>query len=176
MNGTAAPGVEKRGSALTRTAGRLLLGALLLFMGSCAQQRIEPPTALPALGLSQTEVMNRLQLQYSQWRGVPYRIGGEGKRGIDCSAFVQQTFKEKFGLNLPRTTKQLANHGRKITSSGLRPGDLVMFKTGWRDRHVGIYLEKYRFLHVSLTNGVTISTMTDPYWYSRYWQTRRVFN
>ncbi len=176
MNGPMALAFKKRDSTLRRTAGWLLFGALLLFLGSCAQQRIEPPTALPALGLSQPDVLNRLQLQYSQWRGVPYRNGGQGKRGIDCSAFVQQTFKDKFGLHLPRTTEQLSNYGRKITTTGLRPGDLVMFKTGWRDRHVGIYLEKYRFLHVSLTNGVTISTMTDPYWYSRYWQTRRIFN
>jgi len=176
MNGPMASPFKKRGSTLRRIAGWLVCGALLLFLGSCAQQRIEPPTALPALGLSQPDVLNRLQLQYSQWRGVPYRNGGQGKRGIDCSAFVQQTFKDKFGLHLPRTTKQLSNYGRKITTTGLRPGDLVMFKTGWRDRHVGIYLEKYRFLHVSLTKGVTVSSMTDSYWYSRYWQTRRVFN
>jgi cell wall-associated NlpC family hydrolase len=159
-----------------RISAWLIFGVVLLVLGGCAQQRIESPKPLPKLGLSPAEVMNRLQLQYSQWRGVPYRNGGQGKNGIDCSAFVQQTYREKFGLNLPRTTRQLATYGREIINTGLRPGDLVMFKTGWRDRHVGIYLEKYRFLHVSLSSGVTISSMTDPYWYDRYWQTRRVFN
>lgn len=154
----------------------LIICSIVLLLGGCARKVIEPPAALPDLGLSKAEVMNRLQNQYSQWRGVPYRNGGQGRNGIDCSAFVQLTYKEKFGLSLPRTTRQLSSYGREITSTGLRPGDLIMFKTGWGDRHVGIYLEKYRFLHVSITSGVTISKMTDPYWYDRYWQTRRVFN
>lgn len=169
-------GAQQHGPPLRRTAAWFFVGAVLLFVGGCAKQSIESLTPLPDLGLSRAEVMNRLQLHYSEWRGVPYRNGGQGRGGIDCSAFVQQTYREKFGLNLPRTTKQLSTYGRKITTTGLRPGDLVMFKTGWRDRHVGIYLEKYRFLHVSLSSGVTVSTMTDPYWYNRYWQTRRVFN
>ncbi len=176
MSGPISARIEERCPLLRRTFVRFLFGALLLVLGGCAHQRIEPATPLPELGLSTAEVMNRLQQQYSQWHGVPYRNGGQGKNGIDCSAFVQQTYREKFGLYVPRTTRQLSTYGRKITTTGLRPGDLVMFKTGWRDRHVGIYLEKYRFLHVSLSSGVTISSMTDPYWYNRYWQTRRVFN
>jgi cell wall-associated NlpC family hydrolase len=157
-------------------AARLLIFSLLIWSGGCARQAIEPPAVLPDLGLSKAEVVSRLQSQYRQWRGVPYRNGGQGRNGIDCSAFVQRTYREKFGLSLPRTTGQLAAYGQKITSSGLRPGDLIMFKTGWGDRHVGIYLEKYQFMHVSTSAGVTVSKMTDPYWYNRYWQTRRVFN
>lgn len=166
----------KRSLVFTRLIVCILWGAWLLVLGSCARHSVEAPVPLPDLGLSQAEVISRLQLQYRQWRGVPYRLGGQGRNGIDCSAFVQQTYRDKFGLRLPRTTKELSNYGSKITTTGLRPGDLVMFKTGWGDRHVGIYLEKYRFLHVSLSTGVTVSKMTDPYWYNRYWQTRRVFN
>ncbi len=157
-------------------AAWLMIFFLLTLPGGCAKQKIEPPAAIPNLDLSWAEVMNRLQSQYSQWRGVPYRHGGQSRKGIDCSAFVQLTFKQQFGLNLPRTTQKLSAHGRQIINTGLRPGDLIMFKTGWRDRHVGIYLEKYRFLHASTTEGVTISKMTEPYWYGRYWQARRVFN
>jgi cell wall-associated NlpC family hydrolase len=131
---------------------------------------------LPSLGLSQTEVKTRLLSQYVTWEGVPYRNGGQSRGGIDCSAFVQLTYQQKFGLNLPRTTAQQANLGGLITNTGLRPGDLIFFKTGWNDRHIGIYLEKYRFMHVSTSVGVTISKMTDPYWYERYWQARRLFN
>lgn len=175
MSGSISAGAGGRSPFFRRTSGWFFLAVALLALGGCAKQSIELQQ-LPALGLSRAEVINRLQLQYNEWRGVPYRNGGQGKGGIDCSAFVQQTFREKFGLHLPRTTRQLSGYGRQITTTGLRPGDLVMFKTGWRDRHVGIYLEKYRFLHVSLSSGVTVSTMTDPYWYNRYWQTRRVFN
>jgi len=155
---------------------RLLIFFLFALAAGCAKQTIEPPVALPNLGLSQAEVKSRLLSQYGEWRGVPYRNGGQSRKGIDCSAFVQLTYRQKFGLNLPRTTSQLSTQGGLITSSGLRPGDLILFKTGWNDRHIGIYLEKYQFIHVSTTIGVTISKMTEPYWYERYWQARRVFN
>ncbi len=154
----------------------LLALAVLVLTGGCGRQTVEPPMRLPSLGLSQSEVKTRLLSQYVTWEGVPYRNGGQSRRGIDCSAFVQITYQQKFGLKLPRTTEQQANLGGLITNSGLRPGDLIFFKTGWNNRHIGIYLEKYRFIHVSTTAGVTISKMTDPYWYERYWQARRLFN
>ena len=160
----------------TLTVVRVLTLLLLVLAGGCTRQTVEPPTQLPYLGLSQTEVKTRLLSQFVTWEGVPYRNGGQSRRGIDCSAFVQLTYQQKFGLTLPRTTEQQANLGGLITNTGLRPGDLIFFKTGWNNRHIGIYLEKYRFMHVSTTVGVTISTMTDPYWYNRYWQARRVFN
>ena len=156
--------------------GRLLIFFLLALAAGCTKQTIEPPAALPNLGLSQAEVKNRLLSQYGEWRGVPYRNGGQSRNGIDCSAFVQLTYQQKFGVKLPRTTREQATQGGLITNSGLRPGDLILFKTGWNDRHIGIYLEKYKFLHVSTSIGVTISKITDPYWYERYWQARRVFN
>ena len=154
----------------------LLALCLFVLIGGCARQSVEPPVNLPYLGLSQTEVKTRLLSQFVTWQGVPYRNGGQSRKGIDCSAFVQLTYQQKFGIKLPRTTKQQASRGGLITNSGLRPGDLIIFKTGWNDHHIGIYLEKYRFLHVSTTVGVTISKITDPYWYERYWQARRLFN
>ena len=42
--------------------------------------------------------------QYADWKGVRYRLGGSTKKGIDCSGFVQRTFREQFGLELPRST------------------------------------------------------------------------
>ena len=144
----------------TLTVVRVLTLVLLVLAGGCGRQSVEPqpPKHLPSLGLSQSEVKTRLLSQYVIWEGV------------------QLTYQQKFGIKLPRTTEQQANLGGLITNSGLRPGDLIFFKTGWNDRHIGIYLEKYRFIHASTAVGVTISKMTDPYWYGRYWQARRVFN
>lgn len=42
---------------------------------------------------------------YNEWKNVKYRLGGNSKRGIDCSAFTQRAFKEKFDVKIPRTTK-----------------------------------------------------------------------
>ncbi len=40
---------------------------------------------------------------YSDWKNVRYKMGGSSRTGIDCSGFTQKVFKEKFGIELPRT-------------------------------------------------------------------------
>ncbi len=52
--------------------------------------------------VSNLDVKSRLMDQYASWKGVRYRLGGSTRKGIDCSAFVQRTFREQFGLELPR--------------------------------------------------------------------------
>jgi len=61
-----------------------------------------------------------------------------------------------------------------VSRSALRTGDLVFFKTGIFIRHVGVYLERGRFLHASTSHGVMISELGDVYWKSRYWKARRI--
>ena len=47
-------------------------------------------------------------------------MGGTTKRGIDCSAFMQTTFSEVFGIELPRSTAEQRHLGRKINKSELK--------------------------------------------------------
>jgi probable lipoprotein NlpC len=111
---------------------------------------------------------------HRQWRGVPYRYGGEDVSGMDCSGLVQRAYRELFGLSLPRTTEDQADAGLRISRSQLRAGDLVFFKIGWWKIHVGMYLGNGRFLHASESDGVTQSSLAAPYWESRYWHARRL--
>ncbi|BAN97163.1 lipoprotein spr precursor [Plautia stali symbiont] len=120
------------------------------------------------------DVKSRIMEQYSDWKGVRYRLGGDTKRGIDCSAFVQRTFREQFGLELPRSTSEQQDSGKKILRSKLRPGDLVLFRAGSTGRHVGIYLGNDNFVHASTSSGVIISSLNDSYWKNRYREARRV--
>lgn len=122
------------------------------------------------------DVKSRLMEQYSDWKGVRYRLGGTSKRGIDCSAFVQTTFREQFGLDLPRSSYEQEDTGKSIQRTRLRPGDLVLFRAGSTGRHVGIYLGNDNFVHASTTNGVMISNLNEAYWKSRYRDARRVLN
>ncbi|MCW8882566.1 MAG: NlpC/P60 family protein, partial [Sedimenticola sp.] len=41
-------------------------------------------------------------------------------------------------------------------------------------RHVGIYLDKNRFLHASKSSGVMISELDSTYWQSAYWKAKRI--
>ena len=43
------------------------------------------------------DVKSRIMDQYADWKGVRYRFDGKTKKGIDCSGFVQRTFREQFG-------------------------------------------------------------------------------
>jgi len=119
--------------------------------------------------------MSKIMDQYADWKGVRYRLDGKTKRGIDCSAFVQRTFREQFGMELPRSTYEQADFGKKIQHTKLLPGDLVFFRAGSTVRHIGIYLGNDQFVRASSSNGVMISTLTDNYWDKRYHQARRVF-
>ena len=122
------------------------------------------------------DIKSKIMNQYASWKGVRYRMGGESRRGIDCSAFVQRTFREQFGLSLPRSTADQQDTGRFINKGKLRPGDLVLFRSGSTGRHVGIYLGNNDFVHASTSSGVMISNLNDNYWKARYREARRVLS
>lgn len=121
-------------------------------------------------------VKTRLMEQYASWKGVRYRLGGDTKKGIDCSGFVQRTFREQFGLDLPRSSRELQETGRSVSRGNLRTGDLVIFRAGSTGRHVGIYIGNNQFVHASTSIGVTISSMDELYWKKRYNEARRVLS
>lgn len=141
-----------------------------------APDAAEPPRGeLPshkALG-DPDHVYEKLMTQYNEWRGVRYKLGGESKKGVDCSAFVQLTYRSQFGLKLPRTTSRQVLIGREVDSRRLTVGDLVFFKINRRVNHVGIYLGERKFLHASTSNGVMISNLDQRYWARRYWKAIR---
>ncbi len=110
---------------------------------------------------------------YYEWRNVRYKLGGNSKKGIDCSAFTQRIFKEKFFTNIPRTTRTQVKIGKKIKKSQLELGDLVFFKTGKRDRHVGVYMGNGSFMHASI-KGVKFTKLNKPFYKKAYWTSRRV--
>jgi cell wall-associated NlpC family hydrolase len=97
------------------------------------------------------------------WYGVPYKLGGSTKKGIDCSAFVQTIFISAFGITLPRTARDQYNSTRRISQTELREGDLLFFNTRGGVSHVGIYLQNNKFVHASVS-GVMISDMFEPYY------------
>ncbi|CDG18234.1 bifunctional murein DD-endopeptidase/murein LD-carboxypeptidase [Xenorhabdus doucetiae] len=122
------------------------------------------------------DIKSKILNQYADWKGVAYRLGGNTKRGIDCSAFVQRTFHDQFGVKLPRSTLEQQNIGQTVSRAKLQAGDLVLFKTGRRMRHIGIYIGNNQFVHASTSNGVIVSKLTDTYWSKRYYGARRVLS
>jgi cell wall-associated NlpC family hydrolase len=86
-----------------------------------------------------------------QYIGVPYRYGGTSPRtGFDCSGFVQYVYGMQ-GVDLPRTSRQMAAAGTAIEPStrSMAVGDLMLFTQGGRISHVAIYAGNGRFIHSS---------------------------
>jgi len=110
---------------------------------------------------------------YNEWKGVKYRFGGNSKKGIDCSAFTQRIFKEKFDKKIPRSTWTQVKVGKEVKKSKLELGDLIFFKTGKVDRHVGVYMGNGDFMHASI-KGVKFSKVDKPFYKKAYWTSRRI--
>lgn len=110
-----------------------------------------------------------------QYIGTPYVFGAKSPvKGFDCSGFSQYVF-EKIGVTIPRTTREQYKIGESIGKEDLIKGDLVFFET-YRSgpSHLGIYIENNKFIHASTSRGVTISSLDESYWKSRYIGARRV--
>ena len=112
--------------------------------------------------------------------GTPYKYGGTSKRGIDCSALVQNVFNNQ-AIKLPRSSRDQSLKGKWIDINDIMPGDLVFFATSKNSRkitHVGIVTSikenTFEFIHASTSKGVTISSLSERYWYKAYVQARRV--
>jgi len=106
-----------------------------------------------------------------EWYGTKYKLGGEDKTGVDCSAFVQSFMLSLYGLNLPRTSKSQYSQSSRIKKTQLQEGDLVFFHTRGKGKsisHVGVYLRNNKFIHASSSGGVMISDLDDGYFRARY--------
>ena len=111
----------------------------------------------------------------AEFLGTPYRFGGEGAQGIDCSSFVQQVFREH-EVELPRTAREQIKVGREVAAGDLKKGDLVFFQTyASYPSHVGIYLGEGKMIHASSGKGeVTVSDLNSDYYRSRFLGAKRV--
>ena len=108
-----------------------------------------------------------------------YRFGGKNPQaGLDCSGMVSYVFSQAAGLRIGGSAAEIAQRGRPVERSDLRPGDLVFFNTANRSySHVGIYLGDARFVHAPSSNGrVRIDRMDSSYYASRFDAARSYFD
>jgi cell wall-associated NlpC family hydrolase len=72
---------------------------------------------------------------------------------------------------------QQRNVGREIPFDTLEAGDLIFFKIeSPRVNHVGVALDRTRFVHASRSRGVAVDLLVNDYFRKRVIQTRRVLN
>ncbi|BCN93119.1 bifunctional murein DD-endopeptidase/murein LD-carboxypeptidase [Thiomicrorhabdus immobilis] len=149
---------------------------LMLFgCSSTPSQKSQSIKIAKKVDLSQThQVKNLILSQYALWKGTPYEYGGTDLNGVDCSAFVQNTYRTKLGYNIPRTTRTQIKLGSNVSKQKLQVGDIVFFKTGRNSLHNGIYIGDSKFIHASTSKGVTISSLENRYWQQTYYTSKRI--
>jgi lipoprotein Spr len=104
-----------------------------------------------------------------EWYGVHYHVGGNSKNGVDCSGFTVAVYAAVYGITLPRVSRDQYYTSRKISTTELQEGDLVFFNTRGRGvSHVGIYLGNNHFIHASVSRGVMVSSLFEPYYLQRF--------
>lgn len=96
------------------------------------------------------------------WLGTRYVYGGRSRRGIDCSALVQTSYRA-VGLRLPRTAAEQSRIGTLVNPANLQPGDRLYFSaSGTRVDHTGLYMGDGLFVHASGSGrAVMISRLGD---------------
>jgi peptidoglycan endopeptidase LytE len=102
------------------------------------------------------------------YEGVPYKLGGNSMRGIDCSAFTKKVYGV-FSIDLPRTAREQLQRGKRVGRNDLDTGDLVFFQTRRNRIHVGIFLGGSEFFHLSSRNRAgKVDNLESPYFSSRF--------
>lgn len=121
-----------------------------------------------------TDEMQRLIKKATGFLGAPYRLGGNSRRGIDCSAFVQKVYGS-FNVKLPRVARDQSKVGVEVDIDELVEGDLVFFHTNRSFGHVGIYIGNNEFIHASSKRRrVRIDSMDHPFYQERFQRAVRI--
>lgn len=112
------------------------------------------------------------------WLGVPYKYGGNTKKGVDCSGFVLQIYKSVYKKKIERNSSKIYEKNcRLIDVDELQEGDLLFYATSKKAlkiTHVGIYLKDNKFAHASSSKGVVISDITEDYFINHFYAAGRV--
>lgn len=165
----------------------LLVSSCNLFRYGIEERKKEKNASLDLKDDNKNERLKKAEIviKYAkQYEGTPYLLGGETKKGIDCSALVMLSYKN-IGIMLPRTSFEQSNYGKTVQLENALPGDLIFFKFKKSKstnpvNHVGIVSKVNKagevyFFHASTSLGVTESSLAEPYYKEVFVKVTRVY-
>lgn len=124
------------------------------YAGSAAASASASATASPAAARAVGFALAQM--------GTPYRWGGTGAGGFDCSGLIQAAYTAA-GIALPRTAQSQLDAGPRLPpGASLEPGDLVFFgRLPNRADHVGLAVGPAEMVDAPHT-GATVRTEVIP--------------
>lgn len=139
-----------------------------------------PPDSVP---VNNSQYVDGIISFAKTFLGTPYLSSGTSPTGFDCSGFVSYVLGN-FGFSLVHSSYGMAEYGRTVKLSDVRPGDLMFFKgsnvNSTRIGHVALVvssdtIEGIKFIHASSSKGITIDKFNGSrYYVPRYITTKRL--
>ncbi|MFD2671426.1 C40 family peptidase [Marinicrinis sediminis] len=128
--------------------------------------------------------INKMLDKAEDFLGVKYDFGADPypeSGTFDCSSYVRYIYG-KYGVDLPRVSRNQAKKGEYVSRKSLRKGDLMFFyvpgrfKTNKTVGHVGIYMGDGKMIHSSPSpkDGVQVTSIHKSYWEKTYLKSRRL--
>lgn len=111
--------------------------------------------------------------------GIPYKVGGSSKSGVDNIGFIYGVVRDLFGAQtFPKNIQSLYEYAQLIPEKDAQIGDILFFVKNGALRHAGVYLGNGEFIHAyngTDNPGVMISKIKDEPFHSSYYAIARIF-
>ena len=113
--------------------------------------------------------------------GIPYKKYGRDFNGCDCYGLVYLFYKYIVGIDLPLYTDEYNHNSATSISTAItrnisswfqvnkpRFSDCILFNLEGCNTHIGIFLERDRFLHTTESRKEScIERLSHPFWKTR---------
>lgn len=120
-------------------------------------------------------------MTFSDFVGIPHADLGRDRTGADCWGLVRIVYREALGIELPTLDGRYAGYSdlRGIAAlmveqerawikvSCPQPYDVLRFRTGSHDTHVGLAVDHKTMLHTHARSHSVIVSRHDPEWRDR---------
>lgn len=115
---------------------------------------------------------------WNEYVGIPYKLSGRDRDGLDCWGLVRLIHKEQFGNDLPSFSDHDHSHEKIreimaeqrenwVSTDTPKIGDVILFRVLGSPSHVGLYIGDQSFIHAKQGINSAIERYDSVYWRNR---------